>query len=172
MLFRSVNLSTGSTGSTTLVDSMIRDLRDEIISGPFGGVFGSGYEVEVDDTFVKTTHVIEKSDVTVDGVVVGYIFTLKNGGVYQGSNEGNIEMIVAIKDGKIEDYKFTLYEHTTNIPAFQNNVLEFIADWIGTDLTLYPTLDAAELKTGSTNTTTMVDEMFRDLRDVLAGGGK
>lgn len=134
----------------------------------FQDVFGEEYSPVVDEEFQGTEIVIKKEDVFVDNEIIGQIYTLYASGEYRkGSGPADIKMLIAIKDGEIKGYEFEVYEHT---PGYDISAIGFIEQYLGTKLNDYPNHSGEELVTGATFSTTLLDSMIRDLRDVLGGG--
>jgi uncharacterized protein YuzE len=99
----------GATGSFSTLQALLSDIRlthskmDIAPTDPMIIWYGAGFELETDSTFVANQNVISKQIVKdIDGYVVGAFYHLRGTGESYDSNQGTINVYVALdKDGVI-----------------------------------------------------------------------
>jgi hypothetical protein len=150
----------------TIVSSVIEMHYNISTEDPYETLFGTeNYEFTTDDTFVATTHILEKVLVSDGATDLGYIYSLTGSGPYQGGDDASIVMeIIFGTDDKI--IGFVLPEDTYNHSggSFKTKNETYLEDYIGLSISeIQAVVDAQgsqDVTSGASNTRALIDELL------------
>jgi hypothetical protein len=162
-----------ASASTSKVKELVKLAIDFYVAGnqeletdPLILWFGEGYILEDDNTFVPTALVIAKHIVkNSNQTVIGSYYQLRGTGVYYDTNEGTINVYVALDvDGVILGISIPKEEYGhTKSDTFHGKSVVIANGLIGTNITSF--VADNDLQTGATNST----NLFQTLIEALGG---
>lgn len=169
------DLEAGGTASdsTNKVRELVKLAIDFYLAGnqivetdPLIAIYGEGYTLEIDTAFTPSDKVIEKNIVKdADQNIIGSYYHLRGSGVYYDTNEGTINVYVALdNDGDILGIFIPKdeYGHTKS-DSFHGKSVAIANSLIGSKITDF--VADYDLQTGATNSTTL----FQQLIEALGG---
>lgn len=167
----SADFISGATGSLATLQGLLGNLATahslavgEIIVDPLDEIYGEGYVLEVDNTFVATTHVTSKSNILQGSDNVGYVFSLTGSGDYQdGSSESIVMEIYFNASDEIVEIRLPedTYNHTAG--SFKSKNMTYLNEFIGLtkeDISATVNSDNQDITAGASNTRALIDELL------------
>lgn len=167
----SADLISGATGSLSTLQGLLGDLANahsiavgEVILDPLDEVYGTGYTLEVDNTFVATAHVTSRSNVLQGSETVGYVFSLTGSGEYQDGATDSIVMDIYFNaDDEIVEIRLPedTYNHSSG--GFKNKNIAYLEEFIGLtkeDISTTVNGDNQDITAGASNTRALIDELL------------
>lgn len=141
----------------------------------FDEAFGNGYVSVKDESFVATSTVLEKYDVTFGDNPIGYVYVLQGTTMYNidEGNSGSIQVLAAISLDNVLlgiELPSETYNHTKGTFYYTgpNGSIAFAKSLIGTSLNDIAT-EGPDLITGPSRSKLLVVELLDDLKEVLLG---
>ncbi len=157
--------ATDSTGTIKETVLKVVNLHYGIITDPYEGVLGDEYTLEDDTTFVATTHVTGKLNITASSEIPnGVIYEVTGSGEYFDGSIGAITLWV-IFDNNNQIVKILmpvdLYGHT---PGLRSNNLDYLDGFIGDTLAdITTTIGTLDGSTGASNTNAVIQTLLNAL---------
>jgi hypothetical protein len=154
----------------SLISNYHQTLEFEIAS-PFSEGVSGFYELVEDQSFIKTDHVIQKSNIlNIAGETIAYMYTLKKAGPYYEDSEDadiSIHVVLDLNDTILNMVIFdSEYKHSKG--AFYTRIKSYVSGYIGktlqNDVLYIPDWNAGAT---SGNSKALIDSMLLDLVEVL-----
>jgi len=154
----------------SLISNYHQTLEFEIAS-PFSEGVSGFYELVEDQSFIKTDHVIQKSNIlNIAGETIAYMYTLKKAGPYYEDSEDaeiSIHVVLDLNDTILNMVIFdSEYKHSKG--AFYTRIKSYVSGYIGktlqNDILYIPDWNAGAT---SGNSKALIDSMLLDLVEVL-----
>jgi hypothetical protein len=154
----------------SLISNYHQTLEFEIAS-PFSEGVSGFYELVEDPSFIKTDHVIQKSNIlNINSETIAYIYTLKKAGPYYEDSEDadiSIHVVLDLNDTILNIVIFdSEYKHSKG--AFYTRIKSYVSGYIGktlqNDVLYIPDWNAGAT---SGNSKALIDSMLLDLVEVL-----
>lgn len=168
---KDVDTIAGVTNSLTLLSTVLLEIKEiattyNLKHFTYVELFGNDFTVFEDTDFVVTEFVLNRKIVTVNNLIVGYIYTISADGIYRGTSTGVITFeLILNPDDHILDYYEVEYNHSSG--SYKNRVIGYLEGLIGTDIKHLNSFDMeVDGIAGSTNTLTLLSIMLIELKTV------
>ncbi len=175
------DLQSGATYSRTTMIDLLSDIATSFASvegpvvevDPYVAMFGEGFTLANDDTFVGNDYVVARQIASdADGVEVGYLYQVTGQGIYNSGDQtqASITLYVGLDsqnnilgiDAPKDEY------HHTPADALYGNVVSYLDSLAGTNLSAFDS--SADLTSGATNSKTLVNSLLDQLKGVVIPG--